>query len=190
LVFLECSNEIAGFQIGQFLITRGHRRVCFVHYHRDTPWAKGRFEGLARAFRLAGMPDGVRQSRLFDVDAPSADRTEAAENEWLDGLLATGATAWVTGDDSLATRFILPLLERHGLVPGSDISLMGFNDQADAFFERLTSYNFNSDGLASAMLFYAQFPGRRRRPRRKGHDPVKLTGYIVDRGSVAMIVRN
>jgi DNA-binding GntR family transcriptional regulator len=184
LILLECSNELAGYHIGQYLIARGHQRASFLEYSVSTPWSRDRGNGVIRAFRSAGFDSAVSRIALPDLRSMSSEESAVAVDAWLERISPKPGAVWVVCDDKLATAHVMPALQRRGLVPGSDVSLVGFNDQADAFFASLTSYNFNPDGLASAMLFFSQFPERYRRRRKKAHEPVQLTGYIVDRGSV------
>jgi DNA-binding LacI/PurR family transcriptional regulator len=176
LVFLETNNELAGFQIGQYLLARGYQRITYFTHFAQATWSIQRCRGIERALHLAGIPRGVK---LINLEVGGLE----AELESL--LRSSDRPAWVACDDALATDTLMPHLRERGLVPGADVSVIAFNDQLEAFESRLSSYNFNTDGLAAAALFHAQFPERRRRraPSRR-HEPVLLGGYIIDRGSV------
>jgi DNA-binding LacI/PurR family transcriptional regulator/DNA-binding transcriptional regulator YhcF (GntR family) len=180
LVFLEDSNELAGFQIGQHLLARGFRRAVYITHFTDASWSVQRHRGLERAFRLAGEQGAVRQIVLSGSNHEYDDVvTELLRKE--------KAAAWVACDDALVVEILLPRLRARGIEnprTGHGPSLIGFNDQFEAFENRLSSYNFNPDGMAAAVLFHAQFPERRRKRSLRRHEPVVIGGYVIDRGSV------
>jgi DNA-binding LacI/PurR family transcriptional regulator/DNA-binding transcriptional regulator YhcF (GntR family) len=180
VVFLECSNELAGAAVGRFLLSRGHRRILYVTREPNALWSQERLAGLGRALRLAGEGSAV-------TTLGTSPELEAR----LVALLRTSrATACVTCDDQLAIDHVLPLLQRRGLVPGKTISVVGFNDQIEAFERRLTTYNFNSPGLAAAVVSHALLAAAGRRARSRAPNVVLIEGHIVDRGSVHAVSRD
>ncbi len=175
---MECSSDIAAFEVGQLLLSQGHRRAAYLTHTPEAGWSKDRHRGLVRAFRLAGLSNAVTA-----YTTPMTGLVPKA-------LEKSDVTAWVACDDILATEVLIPNLRARGITPGTGVSVIGFNDQLDAFQHRLTSYNFNTDALASAVLFHVQFPERRlKRVPSKKHEPVLLGGYVVDRGSVGKAPR-
>jgi DNA-binding GntR family transcriptional regulator len=186
LLFLEDSNELAGFQVGRHLLSRGHRRAAYLTHFVDRGWSIQRYLGLVRAFRLAGLPEAVTVVSLGARDIGKGGILLSPRIKTL--LRASDNTALVACDDALAAHSIIPVLHRRGATLGTSVSLVGFNDQLEAFEHRFTSYNFNAEGLAAAVLFHAQFPERlRRRAVAKRREPAVISGYVIDRGSVRVM---
>jgi hypothetical protein len=115
-------------------------------------------------------------------------RVQRAVPGWATKVLSLSATsavtAWVASDDSLILRRIVPMLARRGMTLAQTPSIVSFNDQAEAFDLGLTSFNFNSPGLAAAIVSHAVVPAAWRRTRRSKDPVVHIEGYLVDRGSV------
>jgi DNA-binding LacI/PurR family transcriptional regulator len=179
VVFLECSNELGGVNVGRFLLSRGHRRVVYATREPNARWSQERLSGLERALGF------VRETSVTVLDAS----TSAPEALLLPLLRTSRATACVTCDDQLAIDHVLPILQSRGLVPGKTISVVGFNDQAEAFERRLTTYNFNSPGLAAAVVSHALLASAGRRAHSRAPGVVIIEGHIVDRGSVRSLPR-
>jgi DNA-binding LacI/PurR family transcriptional regulator len=65
----------AGYDIGRFLLNRGHRKIAFVSADHGTQWSVERLRGTENAFAAAGFGDGVvRYARTVvpskqDIDA-------------------------------------------------------------------------------------------------------------------------
>ena len=132
-----------------------------------------RLAGLERALGL--VPEG---------SVTVLDASAELEKRIVPLLRSCRATACVTCDDQLAIDHVLPILESRGLTPGKTISVVGFNDQAEAFERRLTTYNFNSPGLAAAVVSHALLASAGRRVHARAPSVVIIEGHIVDRGSV------
>lgn len=92
-------------------------------------------------------------------------------------------TVWVCANDSVAVLAHDFLAER-GLSVPRDISLIGFDDSADSFYRGLSSYNFNSRGVALALLTHLLDRNRSRELWGRRSD-VSIEGVVHDRGSVA-----
>jgi DNA-binding LacI/PurR family transcriptional regulator len=123
----------------------------------------GQFRRAYDELRGSGGPDSPLWSKL--LEAVSADRS---------------ITAAVGANDSAALECIYYLRRRRkGL---RKISVVGFDDTPEAWYQDLTSYNFNAPAVMHAMLAHITgsiwpWPGRR-----KGA-PVEIDGFVCERGS-------
>jgi DNA-binding LacI/PurR family transcriptional regulator len=93
-----------------------------------------------------------------------------------------GITAWVTAND--ATAFpAMKFLKKQGIrVPG-DISVIGFDDVAEAFNSGLSTYNFNPPKVASCMLSYILKPAQFQKVFTQ--NPCESEGMILERKTTA-----
>lgn len=99
--------------------------------------------------------DFVRDLREGHVDTVGR-RLDA---EFARALSDASITAWVCVSDGVAIR-ALSWLQQQGVdVPGR-VSVVGFDDSIEAFFEGLTSYNFNVPAVTRAMLNHVLSPAR------------------------------
>jgi DNA-binding GntR family transcriptional regulator len=194
LVFFECNHPAAGLHVGRYLLALGHRRVAYLRRAPPERWSVGRLAGLTRAFEGPGVRSGVR---VIDVgtlgDAPPGRKGQRTVAEWdrtIASLVAMPAiTAWVASDDHLVIDRIVPALQRRGMALAEAASIVSFNDQEEAFGMGLTSFNFNSPGVAAAVLSHAAVPAALRRTQRGKHPVVEIEGYLADRGSVRAVGR-
>jgi DNA-binding transcriptional regulator YhcF (GntR family)/DNA-binding LacI/PurR family transcriptional regulator len=189
LLFFDCSELAAGHHVGRRLLALGHRRVCYLRQTPPQPWCMERLSGLERAFGLAAERGAVTVVDLEATGAaPNLRSTRRAVSEWTAKLLslsATGAvTAWVASNDHLVIDRLVPALGRRGMTLAQAPSIVSFNDQAEAFDHKLTSYNFNGPGLAAAVVSHAVVPAALRRAQRARDPVVHVDGYLVDRGSL------
>jgi DNA-binding LacI/PurR family transcriptional regulator len=117
------------------------------------------------------LSDAVRHEELLEGFGPVAR-----------GLLQSPRpTAVVCANDSVAWACVEALRSRGVRVP-EDLSVAGFDDTFEAFQNGLTSYNFNSQAAAQAMLNHILRPPRG--PRRH-HAPrvVEIEGFVNLRGT-------
>lgn len=100
-----------------------------------------------------------------------------------DKTLSDGSiTAWVCSSDSVATVALDYLEERGVAVPGR-LSVVGFDNSAEALAYELTSYDFNCEASVLAMLHYVL--GTLWPAHRKPGPPVEMPGFLMDRGTLA-----
>jgi DNA-binding LacI/PurR family transcriptional regulator len=102
----------------------------------------------------------------------------------MEKALADGAgSAWVTANDNIALE-CMDFLEAHGRHVPQDISVIGYDDNLEAFFRKLTTYNYNATAVIHSMLSHIIDP----RPlgRRGPSDgAVEVEGFINNRGTTA-----
>jgi DNA-binding LacI/PurR family transcriptional regulator len=104
----------------EHLIGRGHRRIAWIGWRKDSFIGEDRRAGWSRAMRAHGLPTSGLASRVEDT-VPSG--REAS------GVLLDEAqpSAFVCASDTLAMGVLHTLAER-GLYPGRDIAVVGFDD--------------------------------------------------------------
>ncbi|MBD3319814.1 MAG: GntR family transcriptional regulator [Chitinivibrionales bacterium] len=89
-------------------------------------------------------------------------------------------TAWICANDLIASMALSYLRTKNIKVP-QDISIIGFDDTLDAMGERITSYNFNLQSIAEAMINFILHPyGFKRVWKRKITD---IEGSLVVRST-------
>jgi DNA-binding LacI/PurR family transcriptional regulator len=125
--------------------------------------------------------------RLVAAATNSIDtiRTFSNEQEFLSTLFERAfrhveCTAWVASDDHTAITACDYLADRSRRVP-LDISVIGFDNSAEAQQGSLTSYSFNLHRVAHAMLSFVVNP--RCFPASQRRTPIEIDGTIVARRS-------
>jgi DNA-binding transcriptional regulator YhcF (GntR family) len=93
-------------------------------------------------------------------------------------------TAWVLANDYSATLALDYLKQQHVRVP-EDLSVISFDNTLDAMEYKLTSYDFNLNGIVSIMLRYALRPSSVSSPRRK--TVIEAEGAIIERRSTMRV---
>jgi DNA-binding LacI/PurR family transcriptional regulator/DNA-binding transcriptional regulator YhcF (GntR family) len=98
---------------------------------------------------------------------------------------AADVTAWVAANDDIALE-CMDYLEAQGRrVPG-DISVAGFDDNLEAFFRKLTSFNYNEPGAIHAMLSHVLEAGVG--AARSARGPVtEVSGFVNVRGTTGRV---
>ncbi len=96
-------------------------------------------------------------------------------------LADSSITAWVAVNDDIAIECINFLRSRGKRVP-RDISVVGFDDNLEAFFRSLTSYNYNASAAANAMLSHVLSPTVSL-ARREIAGATEIEGFLDVRGS-------
>jgi hypothetical protein len=86
-------------------------------------------------------------------------------------------TAWICATDGIALTALQFCRERGIAVP-KDLSITGFdNEPIEAVEERLTTFDFNTQGAIDAILHYITSPTRQRGPHH--HVPVEIEGMVI-----------
>jgi DNA-binding LacI/PurR family transcriptional regulator len=157
----------------EHLIAAGHRRIAFLGWPDGSDVGDDRRDGWEHACRAAGLPPIARQ--LPDDLA----RGRAAAAELLDE--AEPPTAFVCVSDTIALGAWTEITAR-GLVPGTDVAVVGFDDSSAAAAVGLTSVAQPLDDVADSCLVALGkllSPGKHK-PR---PDRVLLPPRLVVRGS-------
>ncbi len=148
-------DEQSAYQLINYLIGRGHRRIGMIGGRMDNIHTQKRLAGYQKALYEAGIPFNPSWVRYGNWDKESGYR-EA------EPLLATGVTAVFCCCDRSAGGLYLYMHE-HGLRPGRDLAVAGFDNQdiAEYFTPGLTTMALplHEIGLASARLLLEQIEG-------------------------------
>lgn len=114
------NNFRAAFEATEHLIEQGCRRIGFVAGPAATTTGSRRLAGYKAAVRAAGLPEDpdLVVSGEFRIDGGRAATEELLQHE-IDGLFAA---------NNLMTIGALETLGAHGIEPGSDLAVVGFDD--------------------------------------------------------------
>lgn len=125
---IHVDNVQAGYEATKHLIDFGHQRIALLRGIKEHPDAIQRFEGYAKALTEAGIE--------FDTDLIyQGDFSGQSGVMAVNSLISRGIhfTAIFAANDMVAFGARLAL-SRHGMRVPEDISLVGFDDQAEAAF--------------------------------------------------------
>jgi DNA-binding LacI/PurR family transcriptional regulator len=167
----------------EFLIAAGHRRIAFLGWPEDSETGEDRKSGWDQACQAAGLPAGGLVARM--------------EDDLVQGRVACARllgsprppTAFVCVSDTIALGAWTEITAR-GLVPGRDVSVIGFDDSSPAAAVGLTSVAQPLDDVADACLvalgklLAAGRPGKSAPAARgRAQQRVLLEPHLVIRGS-------
>ncbi len=102
------------------LLDRGHQRIAWIGWRKDSWIGEDRRAGWSRALRSRGLPTTGLASRVEDTVASGREASAVLLDE-------AQPTAFVCASDTLAMGVLHTLAER-GLVPGRDVAVVGFDD--------------------------------------------------------------
>ena len=127
------ADNVGGMRLAmEHLVELGHRRIAMVGANQRTSTGIERLEGYLKAVKVARLP---QDERLIKYSLPSRDAGFKAARELME--LADRPTAIVCFNDVLAFGVMLGLRSL-GLAPGTDVSVIGFDDVAEASLWRPT----------------------------------------------------
>jgi LacI family transcriptional regulator len=117
----------------QHLIDRGHTRIAWIGWRKDSPIGEDRRSGWVQTMHENGLPTTGLASRVEDVVHSGAEAAAVLLDE-------SKPTAFVCASDTLAMGVLHTLWIRQ-LAPGEDIAVVGFDDSqvAQVFPVGLTS---------------------------------------------------
>ncbi len=126
--FIHVDNVDAGYRATKYLIDLGHRDIALIHGIKDHPDAIDRCAGYEKALTDAGIASNP--ALIYH-----GDFTGQAGVLAVDSLIERGIhfTAIFAANDMVAFGARLAL-HRHGIRVPEDVSLIGFDDQAEAAF--------------------------------------------------------
>jgi DNA-binding LacI/PurR family transcriptional regulator len=102
------------------LLGRGHERIAWIGWRKDSWIGEDRRAGWSRALRDRGLPTTGLASRVEDTVASGREASAVLLDE-------AHPTGFVCASDTLAMGVLHTLADR-GLVPGRDIAVVGFDD--------------------------------------------------------------
>ncbi len=106
------------------LLERGHERVAWIGWRKDSRIGEDRRSGWSRVLRERGLSTTAMASRVEDTVASGREATDVLLDE-------ARPTAFVCASDTLAMG-VLHALEDRGLAPGRDVAVVGFDDSQAA----------------------------------------------------------
>ena len=119
---VDSDNEKAGYMVTEYLLSRGHERICYLGVDHTLSVTCQRQAGFQAALKAAGIPVSPQ------VFLPNPIHN--GEDELPEALLApNGPTAVVAQDDALAIWLISALTKTGRRVP-EDVSIISFNNAA------------------------------------------------------------
>jgi len=102
------------------LLDRGHQRIAWIGWRKDSRIGEDRRSGWSRALRSRDLPTTGLASRVEDTVASGREASAVLLDE-------AQPSAFVCASDTLAMGVLHTLAER-GLAPGRDIAVVGFDD--------------------------------------------------------------
>ncbi len=102
------------------LLDRGHQRIAWIGWRKDSFIGEDRRAGWSRALRDRGLATTGLASRVEDTVASGREASAVLLDE-------AQPSAFVCASDTLAMGVLHTLADR-GLVPGRDIAVVGFDD--------------------------------------------------------------
>ena len=102
------------------LLERGHRRIAWIGWRKDSYIGEDRRAGWSHAMHAAGLSTSGLASRVEDTVASGREASAVLLDE-------AQPTAFVCASDTLAMGVLHTLAER-GLRPGPDVAVVGFDD--------------------------------------------------------------
>ena len=102
------------------LLDRGHERIAWIGWRKDSWIGEDRRAGWSRALRDRGLPTTGLASRVEDTVRSGREASAVLLDE-------ARPTGFVCASDTLAMGVLHTLADR-GLSPGSDVAVVGFDD--------------------------------------------------------------
>jgi len=134
----------AGYEIGQYLISLGHKRIAYI----GLDFYDGRGIGFRKALQEAGIP--ADPELCFEVDYVFQDITRLRKDIM---SVKNRPTAIFAYNDDLASELMYELIESGYSIPG-DVSIVGVNDAwySPRLRVPLTTYHLPQDQIGLAVV--------------------------------------
>jgi DNA-binding LacI/PurR family transcriptional regulator len=147
------------------LLDRGHERIAWIGWRKDSFIGEDRRSGWSRAMRSRGLPTSGLASRVEDTVSSGRGASAVLLDE-------AHASAFVCASDTLALGVLHTLAER-GLAPGRDVAVVGFDDSqvAQVVPPGLTSVRQPLEDVAAEVVAALE--------RLLGHPPVAHPGVLL-----------
>jgi DNA-binding LacI/PurR family transcriptional regulator/DNA-binding transcriptional regulator YhcF (GntR family) len=121
-------------------------------WHENEIWKHVNWKGM----ELKGDdPELVRPM----VEAIGINRLFQQFSSTLEAALASKATLWIASSDQVGLK-CLDWLADHGIQVPKDLAMIGFDDTREAFRRGLTSFRFDAQAMARAMVRQVLLPGK------------------------------
>lgn len=148
------------------LLDRGHERIAWIGWRKDSYIGEDRRSGWSRAMRSRGLPTTGLASRVEDTVASGRGASAVLLDE-------AHPTAFVCASDTLAMGVLNTLSER-GLAAGRDIAVVGFDDSqvAQVVPPGLTSVRQPLEDVAAEVVTALE--------KLLGHPPTAQSGVLLE----------
>jgi DNA-binding LacI/PurR family transcriptional regulator len=138
---------------------------------------------LPRIFRIPAQAKYLERTRYAFFELAREEVTEAYLEPFFEQALQDPSiTAWVGANDWVSLYALNFLRAKSIEVPGR-ISLLGFDNLPETFFNEITSYDFAVPLIARKMLLHVLAPGKSADSADGPHEEVE--GIIIQRASTA-----
>ncbi len=130
----------------QHLLERGHERIAWIGWRKDSRIGEDRRSGWSRALKARGLSTTGMASRVEDTVWSGSEASAVLLDE-------ARPTAFVCASDTLAMG-VLHTLAVRGLHPGRDVAVVGFDDSqvAQVVYPGLTSVRQPLEEVAIAVV--------------------------------------
>lgn len=148
------------------LLDRGHQRIAWIGWRKDSYIGEDRRSGWSRAMRARGLPTTGLASRVEDTVSSGREASAVLLDE-------ARPTAFVCASDTLAMGVLHTLSER-GLAVGRDIAVVGFDDSqvAQVVPPGLTSVRQPLEDVAAEVVSALE--------SLLGHPPIAKAGVLLE----------
>lgn len=233
-VFPIAKTDLAGKQIGRFLLQLGHRNIAFISSWQQELWSQTRYNGLSSVVSMVkdaqvhlfadnrfaagvihledkdldksiesfpSIKEIVKTYSLFSseqaqiigsmvnwtfINAIHRQRLEIFLQPLFEqAFLDKNITAWVCADDWMAIG-ALRFLRNKGVAIPQQISVVGFEDTADAYSNGLTTFNYDINAITQSMVAFISNP--QIFPLKHGHI-IEKSGFLVVRQSTGPAIK-
>ena len=135
LSFVKMDDVQAAYEMTEFLIRQGHRKIGFIAGHPEHSATKLRYQGFVKAMNAVGLK--VRDEWVVEGDFSFKSGVDAAET--LLGLSECPTAIFASNDDMAAG--VVSVASRLGVSVPDDLSVGGFDDTplAKILYPQLTT---------------------------------------------------
>jgi len=135
LSFVKMDDVQAAYEMTEFLIRQGHRKIGFIAGHPEHSASKLRYQGFVKAMNAVGLK--VRDEWVVEGDFSFKSGVDAAET--LLGLSECPTAIFASNDDMAAG--VVSVASRLGVSVPDDLSVGGFDDTplAKILYPQLTT---------------------------------------------------
>lgn len=142
-------NEAGGRAIARHFAATGHRRPAFIAGFEDSSTSRDRERGFLRGLEEAGLPAPQRACGEYNRAA-----AERAARQLLGQTARRRPDALFVANDQMACAVLGVARHELGLVPGRDVSIIGFDDIPEAAYPEysLTTWRQPVEDMARAAV--------------------------------------
>ncbi len=170
------ANRLGARQITEFLIAGGHERIAHIAGWQGSSTGRDRRQGFEEALATAGQKPFAIVDGMYKRDVAMECARQLLSGERPDAIFV--------GNDHMAFA-VLDVMHEEGVVPGRDISVVGFDDvpQASWASYSLTTYRQPVNRMVEATvdLLLDQIEAGRTQPKK-----IEIEGELILRRSARL----